>query len=385
MKIFNPLLIFLLLIALAAAQATTRVTTQSVRLQRILPGERLERPLHLTLVPDGSARMVVVEQAGRIKFFRPQEHKAAGLLLDVRGQVSSEGWEEGLLSVAFHPQFEKTRFFYVYYSAASPRRSVISRFTAEQGRLSAKRGSEQVLLEVLQPYSNHNGGQLAFGPDGYLYIGLGDGGSGGDPLGNGQNAGTLLGSILRIDVNRAAGGLPYAVPRDNPFVNAGDGRRDEIWAYGLRNPWRFSFDRKTGKLYAADVGQDAVEEIDLIFKGANYGWNVMEGTRCFNPPRRCAPVAMAAPISEYRHDLGRSVTGGYVYRGSAIPALKGRYLFGDFISGRIWSIPGGMGGMRRPKLLLKSSLAIASFGEDGKGELYIADLKGNLFKIMKKP
>lgn len=384
MKILTSLLTFLLLISLAAAPATAQ-DTESVRLERILPGERLERPLHLTAVPDGSGRMVVVEQAGRIKFFLPQDDKAAGLLLDLRRQVSSGGSEEGLLSVAFHPEFKKTRFFYVYYSAASPRRSVISRFTAQPGRLSTIRGSEQVLLEVPQPYANHNGGQLAFGPDGYLYIGLGDGGSGGDPLGNGQNTRTLLGSILRIDINRAAGGLPYAVPRDNPFVSRGTGRRGEIWAYGLRNPWRFSFDRKTGKLYAADVGQNVMEEIDIIFKGANYGWNVLEGTRCFKPPRGCAPVGMAAPISEYRHDLGQSVTGGYLYRGSAIPVLKGRYLFGDFISGRIWSIPGGVGGMRRPKLLLKTSLAIASFGEDARGELYIADHGGRLFKIVKKP
>ena len=358
---------------------------QEVRLQQILKGERLDRPVHLAEVPDGSRRMVVVEQPGRIKIFAPEAGKSSGRLLDIRKRVSTEGWDSGLLSVAFHPEFQKTRHFYVYYSAASPRRSVLSRFTAARESLGALAGSERVLLEVPQPYANHNGGQIAFGPDGYLYIGLGDGGSGGDPMGNGQNPRTLLGTILRIDVNRGEGGRPYAIPRDNPFVGARDGRRAEIWAFGLRNPWRFSFDRKTGELYAADVGQDAMEEINLIFKGANYGWNVLEGTRCFKPRRGCAPIGMAAPISEYTHRVGQSVTGGFLYRGRGIPKLRGRYVFGDFMTGRIWSIPGGMGGMRLPKQLLKTRLSISSFGEDGAGELYVADLKGYLFKLVRKP
>lgn len=380
----------LLLLALAVlmpggALLPGMAMAQNVRLKQILTREPLFHPVHLAHVPDGSGRLVIVEQPGRIRIFFPDADKALGTLLDIRRRVSMAGGEEGLLSVAFHPQFKKNRFFYVYYSAASPRRSVISRFQAQPGRLAVRQGSGRILLEVPQPYSNHNGGQIAFGPDGYLYIGLGDGGSGGDPEGHGQNARTLLGSILRIDIDRSAGGRAYGIPRDNPFVRSGDGRKPEIWAYGLRNPWRFSFDRQTGKLYAGDVGQGTMEEIDLIFKGANYGWNVMEGTRCHEPPRGCAPIGMAAPISEYKRDAGQSVTGGFVYRGAAIPALRGRYLFGDFGSGRIWSIPAGAGGMRRPKPLIGTVLSISSFGEDAAGEIYVVDLRGRLFKLLPNP
>lgn len=369
----------------AKAQARTKARAQAVELVRVLAGEKLDRPLHLATVPGGGRRMVVVEQAGLVRHFLPEAAKAAGTMLDIRARVSTDGREEGLLSVAFHPRFQQNRYLFAYYSAAGPRRSVISRFKIGPDSLSAIPGSETIILEVSQPYGNHNGGQLAFGPDAYLYIGLGDGGAGGDPLGHGQNARTLLGSILRIDIDRRAGGRAYAIPKDNPFVFSGDGRRQEIWAYGLRNPWRFSFDRKTGVLYAGDVGQNTIEEIDMIFKGANYGWNKLEGTLCFKPPRSCARLGMAPPISQYKHDQGQSVTGGFVYRGSRISWLRGRYVFGDFMSGRIWSIPGGMGGRRRPKPLLETSLSISSFGEDVDGELYVVDLKGRLFKLAGKP
>ncbi len=351
-------------------------------LRKLLPDVRLQRPVHLAEVPDGSGRLVVVEQAGRVRSFRPAARKPEGVLLDLRRRVSTGGWEEGLLSIAFHPEFRRNRRYFVYYSAASPRRSVISRFTAEQTRLRTVPGSERVILEIRQPYANHNGGQLAFGPDGYLYIGLGDGGSGGDPRGNGQNRKTLLGAILRIDVNRAAGGRAYAIPPGNPFAGARDGSRPEIWAYGLRNPWRFSFDRADGRLYAGDVGQNAVEEIDLIRKGGNYGWNVMEGTRCYQPPNGCNRRGLERPVSEYGHGHGQSVTGGFVYRGHALPSLQGRYVFGDFSSGSIWSIPAGPGGLRKPRPLLKTGLAISSFGQDGAGELYVLDLEGAVFKLV---
>ena len=366
----------LLAVSLPAAGAAGEL-----RLERLLPHERLNRPVHVAEIPDGSGRMVVVEQPGRIRYFAPGAKVTQGLLLDIRRRVSTGGWEEGLLSIAFHPRFRDNGYYYVYYSAAWARRSVISRFTATPARTATGRGSERVLLEVEQPFANHNGGQLAFGPDGYLYIGLGDGGSGGDPHRNGQNPRTLLGSILRIDVDREGPGRAYAIPPDNPFAGGTLGRRPEIWAYGLRNPWRFSFDRLTGELYAADVGQNAVEEIDLIAKGANYGWNVMEGTRCYEPSRGCARVGLTPPIAEYGHGRGQSITGGYVYRGSALPGLRGRYVFGDFSSGSIWSVPAGAGSVRKPRLLLQTKLAISSFGEDRSGELYLTDLNGYIFKL----
>lgn len=372
--------LLLLAVSLPAAGAA-----RELRLERLLPDERLNRPVHVAELPDGSGRMVVVEQPGRIKYFAPGAKATQGLLLDIRHRVNTGGWEEGLLSIAFHPRFRDNGYYYVYYSAARARRSVISRFTATPARTATRRGSERVLLEVGQPFANHNGGQLAFGPDGYLYIGLGDGGSGGDPHGNGQNPRTLLGSILRIDVDREQRGRAYAIPPDNPFADGTRSRRPEIWAYGLRNPWRFSFDRMTGELYAADVGQNAAEEIDLIVKGANYGWNVMEGTRCYEPSSGCKRAGLAPPIAEYGHGQGQSITGGYVYRGSALPGLRGRYVFGDFRSGGIWSIPAGAGHMRRPRLLLQTKLAISSFGEDVSGELYVADLNGYIFKLAKAP
>jgi glucose/arabinose dehydrogenase len=356
-----------------------------VALQRLLPGERLARPLHLVEVPDGSGRFAVTEQAGRVKTFRASDKKATGVLLDIRERVSTRGNEEGLLSLAFDPLFRSRRVFYVYYSAANPRRSVISRFTLQPGRLQAMPESEQIIMEVAQPYSNHNGGQLAFGPDGFLYIALGDGGSGGDPLGNGQNRGTLLGAILRIDVRARGDALRYAMPPDNPFANAKDGSRPEIWAYGLRNPWRFSFDRKTGDLYAGDVGQNLIEEVDRVVKGGNYGWNIMEGTVCYQPGTGCRQEGLRPPISEYDHEHGIAVTGGFVYRGRALPALYGRYLFGDFGSGTIWSIPAGGDHPRKPELLMETELALASFGEDLAGELYLVDLRGGVFKLVPAP
>ena len=257
--------------------------------------------------------------------------------LDIRDRVSNRGSEEGLLGLAIDPH--KDGQFYVYYSAANPRRSVVSRFSSGSKGQPAERkpadpGSELVILEVDQPYPNHNGGQIAFGPDGYLYVGLGDGGSAGDPLGNGQNTSTLLGSILRIDVSEChCSGQPYAIPPDNPFADGGG--RSEIWAYGLRNPWRFSFDRQTGDLWTGDVGQNQWEEIDIIERGGNYGWNILEANHCFNPRNNCDDAGTIPPVWEYSLDgTPCSVIGGHVYRGNAIPWLRGTYIYGDFCSGK---------------------------------------------------
>jgi len=353
----------------------------AVGLERVLAQEPLDRPLYVTPIPDGSGALAVVEQPGRVLRFRPGAGRAERVLIDIRRHVSTEGWEEGLLSIAFHPRFAENATAFIYYSAAGPRRSVLARVRLPaRGTVTDVAGMTTV-LEVLQPYRNHNGGLLLFGPDGHLYVGLGDGGSAGDPMGHGQNRGTLLGSILRIDVDRTEGGRPYAVPPDNPFVDDREAR-PEIWAYGLRNPWRFSFDRATGELYAGDVGQNELEEVDRIVRGGNYGWNVMEGAQCYPPGRTCESEALVYPIAQYGHDQGKSITGGYVYRGSTLPWLRGRYVFGDFMSGTLWTIAAAGDGLRSMQLLGETSLSLSSFGEDARGELYLTDLRGGVYRMV---
>ncbi|MDA1280663.1 MAG: PQQ-dependent sugar dehydrogenase, partial [Chloroflexi bacterium] len=262
--------------------------------------------------------------------------------LDISARVSTQGNEEGLLGLAFHPAYASNGYFFVYYSAANPRRSVLSRFTVSANPEIADPVSETIILEVPQPFSNHNGGSLVFGPDGYLYLGLGDGGSGGDPQGHGQNPTTLLGSIIRIDVDTTSNTKKYGIPAGNPFATSPDGPNDprpEIWAYGLRNPWRFSFDRTSGDLWVGDVGQNAWEEVNVVESGGNYGWNILEGKHCFEPSSNCNPTGTILPITEYSHSGGNcSVTGGHVSRSSAIPELTGVYLYADYCSGRIWGL-----------------------------------------------
>jgi glucose/arabinose dehydrogenase len=237
--------------------------------------------------------------------------------------------------------------------------------------------SERILLLVNQPFTNHKAGQLAFGPDGFLYFGLGDGGSGGDPFGNGQNLQTLLGKMMRIDVDSAQ---PYAIPPDNPFVSGGG--LPEIWAYGLRNPWRFSFDRTTGRLFCADVGQNLFEEVDILQSGGNFGWNIMEGMHCFNPSSGCNMGGLILPIAEYDHSQGDAVIGGYVYRGAAIPQLVGKYLLSDFGSGTIWTLTEGPPGTWTRSTLLSTGRNVSSFGQDQSGELYVVDYSGSILKLV---
>lgn len=332
------------------------------------------------IVDDGEGRLFVLEQHGVIRIVEhgkilPQP------FLDLHDRVASGG-EKGLLGLAFDPHYRENGFLYLDYTSDSGGlHTVIARFK----RASATRAdaaSERVLLRIAQPYANHNGGQLAFGPDGDLYIGMGDGGSANDPHGNAQNKGVLLGKILRIDVSHPNGAQPYAIPRDNPFAHRA-GARGAVWAYGLRNPWRFSFDTATGRLYVADVGQDEVEEIDVVNKGGNYGWNIMEGDICTpGVSAHCSKAGLDKPIATYRHDVGQSVTGGYVYRGAAVPGLCGVYVYADYVSGRVWGLRYDGQRVRAQRMLLRTGAHISSFGQDAAGEIYAADhQRGLLYRI----
>jgi len=359
-----------------SATTTTAPTPppNSVTLTPVVAG--LSSPVDLQATDDSTGRLFVVEQAGTIRILQGGALLATPFL-DIRTRVAFGG-EMGLLGVAFHPTFAQSRRFYVNYVrmlGTGQIQSVIAEYQISAADANqADPASERILLTVNQPFPNHKGGQLAFGPDKFLYIGLGDGGGEGDPLGNGQNLQTHLGKMLRIDVDHTNGALPYAIPADNPFV-AGGGL-PEIWAYGLRNPFRFSFDSATGKLFAGDDGQDLFEEVDILQKGGNYGWNVMEGLHCFNPATGCNLTGLELPIAEYSHSEGNAVIGGYVYHGPAIPTLAGSYVFGDFGAGKIWRLTQDNSGVWQRVLLLSGGPNISSFGRDSAGELYVVDYGG---------
>ncbi len=335
----------------------------------------LSRPVFVTDAGDGTGRLFVVEQGGTIRVLPD-----AALFLDLRDRVLSGG-ERGLLGLAFHPRFRDNGYLYVNYTDHHGD-TVIARFTAHADRRSADPASEYRILFQAQPAANHNGGMLSFGPDGYLYIGLGDGGGANDTYRNAQNQQSLLGKLLRIDVN---GGAPYAIPPENPFVNQPTARA-EIWAYGLRNPWRFSFDRATGDLYIGDVGQNRYEWVHYQAGssggGQNYGWPIVEGPACLNE-ERCDRSRLTAPVAFYSHEAGCAVSGGYVYRGTRAPALIGHYLLGDVCSGRIWTVR-QVEGRWEMQERLRIDVQISSFGEDAAGEVYVVDVRGQVYRITAK-
>jgi glucose/arabinose dehydrogenase len=370
------------LTGLVACDSEPTPTATSIQVERVFPDLSFEEMTNLVRPDDTSDLMFVTEQGGVIYSFSASSPQQADVFLDITDRVNRGGNEEGLLGLAFDPGYQGNGYFYVYYSAESPRRSVLSRFSLDEENTDvADPESEVIIMEVAQPYSNHNAGQLAFGPDDYLYIGLGDGGSAGDPQGNGQNLTTILGSIVRIDVSGLSGPGDYEIPADNPFVGT-EGAQPEIWAYGLRNPWRFSFDSETGLLWAGDVGQSSWEEIDIITKGANYGWNTMEGSHCYSPSTGCNQSGLVLPVVEYDHSQGCSVTGGYVYRGDQIDSLQGYYIYGDYCSGDIWALAYDGSVMTENKLLAESGLSITSFGEDLAGNLYILDRQGGIYTLV---
>jgi glucose/arabinose dehydrogenase len=339
--------------------------------------DNLEPLTYLTYANDNPARMYLVAKAGRVLVLEggvvnPQP------FLDISDRVSSKESERGLLSIAFSPHYATDRAFYAYYTGLDGG-VVVSRFKASSEFVHADAASEQVLLTFAKSYANHNGGQLQFGPDGMLYIGTGDGGSQGDPNGNGQNKQVLLGKLLRIDVSQP--GQTYTTPAGNPL--AGKGGIPEIWAYGLRNPWRFSFDRKTGDLYIADVGQDKYEEIDFQPAGdpggENYGWNLYEG---FEPYKGNDASGLTMPVFAYDHQLGCAIVGGYVYRGANLPALSGVYLYSDYCTGHLWSLQRSADGHWVSQLLAETGESVSSFGEDAAGEVYVIALRGAVYQLM---
>jgi len=359
-----------LLVPAVAVLAACAAQAQAVRLTTVASG--FDQALFVTQAPGDATRLFVVEQTGRIRIVK-NGTVLAQPFLDLSGSVSCCG-ERGLLGLAFHPDYARNgRFFVDYTNRAGDTRVAEYRVSSDPDQA---RPTGRVLLGVRQPFSNHNGGMLAFGPDGKLYIGLGDGGSGGDPFRNGQSPRTMLGKILRIDVDRRTGSRPYGIPPDNPFAGR-KGVLPEIYILGVRNPWRFSFDRRTGDLWIGDVGQSTTEEVDVLTparaRGANLGWNRFEGRGRFSG----TPLSighLVQPVAQYSHASGCSVTGGYVYRGTAVPALAGRYLYGDFCSGRIWSIRAGRrpGGVREITGALGGPRqGITSFGQDNAGEVYL--------------
>ena len=353
----------------------------------------LSKPLLVTHAGDGSGRLFVVEQTGKVRIIT-----AGGTLLptpyiDV-GWTISNGSEQGLLGLAFHPHFETNGYFFLNFTDKSGT-TIVNRYSTSPAANTASVTTAVRILTISQPYANHNGGHLAFGPDGYLYLGMGDGGSGGDPGNRAQSLNTLLGKILRIDIDHWATGKHYSSPATNPYV--GRTGLDEIWSIGLRNPWRWSFDRLSNRLWIGDVGQSRYEEIDRSMvsgsiatgRGANYGWRQLEGRVCYDPPSGCTTAGMQMPLVAYSHTASDvdncSVTGGYVYRGTKYPVLIGGYLYGDFCSGRIWAVSAGAPTPASGRILRGSDwsprLRISSFGEDEAGELYVCDLAGQIYRI----
>lgn len=355
----------------------------SYTLKAAFPDLTFESPTDLQHPSDGSNRLFVVEREGIIRVFQNDSTASeSDVFLDISDRIVTTG-EGGLLAMAFHPDYETNGYFYVNYTTGNPFRTVICRFqVSEDDANRAVESSETLILPISQPQSNHNGGQIQFGPDGYLYIATGDGGGAGDPDGNAQNRGNLLGNILRIDVDGSGGETDnYGIPSDNPFVGNEEGFREEIFAYGLRNPYRFSFDAETGDLWAGDVGQNRFEEIDIIENGNNYGWDITEGDACFEPMQDCDRDGLTDPVFTYQQDNNQSITGGFVYRGTSLPGLTGYYIYADYISGSVWALDASEPENPDNVELLGSALSIVGFGTDAENELYICAFDGTIYEL----
>ncbi len=360
-----------------------------VGIERAYSQLRFDRPVGLTGAGDGSGRIFVVEQAGVVRWFNQnEENPTSGVFLDISQRVSRRGNEEGLIGFAFHPDFKNNGYVFCHYSSDKERTgknqvatNIIARFKVSKDPNVVDHSSEKILLTAPQPFANHNGGALEFGPDGYLYFSLGDGGFKDDPLGNGQNIGTMLGAINRINPDVESESKPYSIPADNPFVNT-PAAAPELFAMGLRNVWRFSFDRKTGELWAADVGQNLIEEVNIIVRGGNYGWNRYEANDDFAKQTQLATERHDKPIAWYGHEWGGSITGGYVYRGKKFPELDGSYFFGDYMTGNMWRTRKNESNEYTTELARRTGRSIASFGEDDEGELFLLSFDGGIYRIV---
>ena len=387
----TPLTISLSLLTAPLFAQKVDESAAPVKVVRAFPNLKITRPTVFTTARDGTGRIFVVTQQGKISIL-PSDQNAgeAKEFLDITDRVvyKDKENEEGFLGLAFHPKYKENGQFFVYYtSTIEPQLSIISRFrVSKDDPNKADPKSEEELLRIKQPFWNHNGGSIVFGPDGFLYIALGDGGAGNDPFGNGQKMSTLLGKILRIDVDHKDEGKAYAVPKDNPFVGKKDAK-PEIWAYGLRNPWCISFDKKDGTFWCAEVGQDIWEEIDIIVKGGNYGWNLREGFHKFGPKGSEPRKDLIEPIWEYNHTVGKSITGGEVYHGKRIPELEGHYIYSDYVSGKVWALKydakSGKTVANR-SLQTESAMPYIAIGQDDAGEVYLTDAFGQIWWLERK-
>ena len=399
----NSTVFRLLLLILGTTSVSCRLLAveplPKLELEIAFPRLKFDRPITAKSAPAGDNHLYLVEQKGRVlKLPLDRETDNIEVILDIADRKTYVENEEGLLGLAFHPQFESNGKLYIYYTQHQPRRSVVSELLRDEVTGQADPASERILLEIPQPYGNHNSGSIEFGPDGHLYVGLGDGGSANDPHDNGQNLRSLLGKILRIDVNSRGQGLEYGIPRNNPFRGAGSGIRPEIWAFGLRNPWGLSFDAQTHELWVADVGQNKWEEINIIVRGGNYGWNTYEGFHLFKEPVAKA-VNTIFPVMEYPHSPqyddqavfphspGLSITGGHVYRGTKLSDFQGVYLYGDFAMGTLWGLRFQHGKVTHQGVIAempkdaKPRRSISGFGLDARGEIYVLSFDGRIYSL----
>jgi glucose/arabinose dehydrogenase len=358
---------------------TPSVFAQDYSLEEVFPSLTFDQPVEMTYSPANTNLIFIVSQKGFIEVFdKSAANPQKQIFLDIQTQVE-DGGERGLLGMTFHPNYAQNGYFYLNYTQdITGLETVIARFSVNANNpFSANPNSKLELIKFSQPFNNHNAGKLSFGGDGFLYIATGDGGSGGDPQNNAQNRGNLLGKILRINVDQGENGNPYAIPADNPFKGNSSNFREEIYAYGLRNPWKFSFDSETGQAWIADVGQNEVEEINLLENGGNYGWKILEGTTCYSPSTGCNSAGTILPIFEYNHDNGdRSITGGFVYRSNLVSELYGKYIYADYVSRRIWALEYD-NGTASNELLMTAPSNVAAFGQDADGEIYVLMLTSN--------